>query len=115
MAHAHPAQDSERELGTDAADVVDEQTKQVTLGGGHEAVENVRVFPDMQMSQDVDGLSGGGQFVVARERDENFVADAAHVHDRLGRQSGGEFAVEKGDHAGWLKRETLRRLSDLTI
>src|SRR2546430_6685412 len=98
MANAHPAQDREREFRPDAADVVDEQTKQVAFGGGHEPVENVRVFPDVEMSQDLNGLSGGGQFIVARERNENFVADAAHVDDRLGGQGRSERPVEKGNH-----------------
>ena len=82
---AHSAQDRERELRADAADVVDEEPKQIAFGGGHEAVKNLRVFADVEMSEDLHGLTGRGKFVVARQRDENFVADAADLDDGLRR------------------------------
>ena len=86
IAHAHSAQDGEREFRADPADVIDEQTKQIALGRGHEAVKNVRVFAHVQMGQNLHRLARRREFVVARERDENFVADAAHIDDGLGRQ-----------------------------
>ena len=37
----------------------------------------MRVFAHVEVGQDLDRLTGSGQFVVARKRNENFVADAA--------------------------------------
>src|SRR5688500_14664589 len=98
MAHAHSAQDREGKLRADAADVVDEEAEEVALRRGHEAVKNVRVFADMEMRQDLHRLTGGGKFIVAGKRDENFVADATDIHNRLGGQGRREIAVEKRDH-----------------
>src|ERR1700726_3218220 len=50
------------------------------------------------MSEDLHRLSSRGQFVVTRERNENFIADTADIDDRLSGQRGSESAVEKGDH-----------------
>src|SRR4051812_36575038 len=98
IAYAHSAQDSERQLWANAADVVDQEPKEIALCRGHETVENLGVFADVKMSEDMDRLAGGGEFVVAGKRDENFVANAPYVDDRLGRKGRGQVAVEKSDH-----------------
>src|SRR5205814_2158038 len=84
--HAHSAQDRQRELRTNATDVVDQQSKQVAFGAGHEAVKDLRIFANVKMNQDLNWLSGSRQFVITRKRNENFVADAADVDDHLGGQ-----------------------------
>jgi len=55
-------------------------------------------------------LTGGGKFILTRERNENFVANPADVDNGLSRQSVDEFAVEKGDH-GMLQGYNVKSLS----
>ena len=98
MAHAHAAQDSQREFRPDPAHIIDQQPKQIALGRSHEAVKNMRVFADGEMCQNADRLTDCRQFIVARERDENFVADAVNIDSRLRRKSRHEFAIEESDH-----------------
>ncbi len=64
--------------------MIDEQSKQIPFRRGHEPVKNLRVLAHVQMGQDLHRLARRGQLVVARKRDENLVADAADIDDRLG-------------------------------
>ena len=98
MAHAHSAQYCQGKLRSDSADVVDEQTKKIALGGRHESIKNVRVFAHVKMGKDLQGLAGRREFVVARQGNENLVANARHVDDRLRWQSRDQLALKKGNH-----------------
>jgi hypothetical protein len=42
--HAHPAQNCERQLWPDAADIVDEQSEKIPLGWRHESIKHVRIL-----------------------------------------------------------------------
>jgi len=83
--HAHSTQNGQRELRTDPADVVHQQSKQIPFSRAHESVKDMRVFAHGQMGENSDGLTGGGKFVVTRKRNENFVADAVDIDRRLSR------------------------------
>src|SRR5438034_11004783 len=56
------------------------------------------VFANGQMSKNTNRFADGRQFIVARERNEDFVADAADVNNRLRRQRADKSAIEKRDH-----------------
>ncbi len=85
--------------------MIHEQAKKIALRSGHEPVKNLSVFADVKMGQDVDRLTRRRELVVTRKRNENFVAHAADVDDRLGGQGRGKGAIEEGDHAEWLNVE----------
>ena len=56
------------------------------------------IFPYVKVGEDAHHLARRGKFVVARTRNNNFVADAANIDNRLSRLRTDEFAVEKRDH-----------------
>ena len=57
-----------------------------------------RQFELLSMRQDFDFLAWLRKFVVRRERDEQFVANATNVHDDLSRKGFQELAVQESDH-----------------
>ncbi len=66
IVHAHSAQDGKSQLWPDAADIVDQQAKEIAFRGSHESKEDMRIFANVQVSQDMDRLSHTRQLVVAR-------------------------------------------------
>src|ERR1043166_10160955 len=88
IGYAHPAQDGKRQLRPEAADVVDEQPKKITLGWRHESIKHVCILTYGQMRQNAYRLSNRRQLVIARKRNEDFVAGARYV-DRCLRAGGG--------------------------
>ena len=98
MVHAHSTQHRERELRPDPADIVYEQSEKVALRRGHKAIKHMRVLPNGQVSKNTNRLTDRWKFIVTRERNEHFIANAADINNGLGGQSADEFAVEKRDH-----------------
>ncbi len=95
---AHAAQDVQRRFRADAADAVDEQPEQIAFRRAREAVKDVGVFADDELREQFHRLAGLRQFVERRQRNQNFVADAVHIHDDLRGQGFDEFALEKSYH-----------------
>ena len=60
MVNAHSAQNGESEFGPDPADVVNEQSKQIALRRRHESIEDMRIFADMEMGENLHRLPGDG-------------------------------------------------------
>src|SRR4029450_11041867 len=81
--NAHSAENSEGQFWTDAAHVIDPQSKKIALRRRHESIKDLCVFPYVQMSQNANILASCRQFIVARKRNKNFVADSANIDNRL--------------------------------
>jgi hypothetical protein len=62
------------------------------------------VFTHCEMREDSDRLTGGGEFVVTGQRDENLITDAVHVDCGLRRQGSHQFTIEKSYHFKSLNR-----------
>ena len=88
----------ERELRPDAADVVDEEEKEVALLRRGEAVEDVGVFADDEMREHFRFRAGLRELVVGRKRDVDVVADAARLDDEAHGQDFNDGAAQEGDH-----------------
>ena len=56
VVYAHAAQYCERQLGSDAADVVDQQAKQVAFSRCHKAVKHMRILAHGQMRKNPNGI-----------------------------------------------------------
>ena len=50
------------------------------------------------MRENADRLPDSRQLVVARQRNEHFVTDAAYIHNRLRGQGIYEFTIKERDH-----------------
>ena len=60
--------------------------------------EHVRILAHGQMRENADRLPDSRQLVVARQRNEHFVANAAYIHNRLRGQGIYEFTIKECDH-----------------
>src|SRR5437762_13407465 len=98
LVNAHSSKTSQCKFWTDAAHVIDYQSKKIALSCGHESVKDLCIFAHMQVSQNANTLASCRQFVVARKRNKNFVANSANIDNRLRGQRSDQFAVEKCDH-----------------
>jgi hypothetical protein len=96
--YAHPAQHGQRQLWPDAGNVVDKQSEKIALGWSHESIQHVRILAHGQMREDANRLPDRRQLVIARQRNEYFVANSAYIDCCLGGQRAYQFAIEKGDH-----------------
>ena len=91
--NAHSAENSEGQFWTDAAHVIDQQSKKIALSRRHESVKDLCIFPHVQMSQNANILASCRQFVVARKRNKNFVTNSANIDNCLRGQRADQFAV----------------------
>ena len=98
IVNAHSAQHRQCQFRPDAADVIDEQPKEIALRCRHESIENLSILAHVQMGENFNRLTNCRKFVIARERNENLVADPADVDRRLRRQRMRESAMKKSDH-----------------
>src|SRR5439155_17095593 len=98
--HTHSSQDVQGQLRSNSANVIHQQSKQITFGSSHESVQDMGVLAHVQMSKHFDGLTDRWKFVVARKGNENFIANAVYLDRCLRWQSMGEPAVKKRDHVG---------------
>src|SRR5437868_2837018 len=70
---------------------------------------HMRIFADSQVRENTNGLAWFRKPIVAGERDENFVTNAADIDDCVRRQSAHQFTVEKSDHGFVKKIGALKR------
>lgn len=102
--HARAAKHVERSLGADAADVVHKQPEEVAFGGGHETVEDMRVFADGEMGEDFELRTSGREPVVAGKRNEHMISDTADIENDMRGERFDERAGKVCDHAASLSR-----------
>ena len=98
MGYAHSAQHRQRQFWPNPADVVDQQTKKISLRRAHESVENLSVLAHVQMRENFNRLPDCRKFVVTRKRNKNLVANTTNIDRRLRRQRVHQAAMEKCDH-----------------
>src|SRR5581483_8306105 len=98
IVYTHSAKHCERQLRTDAADIVDQKTKKIPLGKGHESVKHMGVLANGQMCENANGLARFRQPVVAGKRNEHFVANTRDIDNCLRGQRVDQLAIKKSDH-----------------
>lgn len=98
IGNAHAAQDGKSDFWPHTRDVIDEKSKQVSLGTGQKTVENVSVFAHDELGQQVDLTAHWGQFIESGKGDQGEVTNARDIYCYLGGQSFREFSFNKSDH-----------------
>src|SRR5690606_23038498 len=93
-----PAEDGKCKLGSDPADIVDQQKKKVPLGPGEKPVKNMGVFAHLKIGLERDLLTGERKFFKGRKRNQDLIADIPHIQDYLVGKDVDEFAFKKCDH-----------------
>ncbi len=91
-------EDIERDLRSDAGDILYEQPEKITFARSHETIEDVGVFPDVKVGENFYLRTGRRQSIVAGKRDEHMITDPVHGDDDMRRQRLGERTLQKGDH-----------------
>lgn len=96
----HAAEDAEGHLGADAGDAVHEEAEEIALVCSDEAKEGVVAIGDVVVGEKLHFFTGMRELVEGGEGDEDEVAHAIDVDGGTVRESFGEAAAKKSDHAG---------------
>ena len=113
--HGDAAQDVEGSLGTDAGDMVDEETEKVAFRAGSETEENMGVFTDLEVREKQEATADGGKTIIAGEGDGNVITDAMHIENHMGGVRFDQDAFQKGDHRSKDLGLSVRRQAPLAL